>query len=73
MFTRTGPYFDFGEMTERRCVDLWLDMDYSRCQGVETHGLIANRAPAPIDFTDHIVTNCKRVPSRSVWVHVGRH
>ena len=35
--TDTGPYFDFGEMTDRRCVDLWLDMDYSRCQGPETH------------------------------------
>ena len=73
MFTRTGPYFDFGEMTERRCVDLWLDMDYSRCQGVETHSTMANRAPAPIGFTDHIVTNCKRVPSRSIRVHVWRH
>ena len=51
-------------MTDRRCVDLWLDMDYSRCQGAETHSTMANRAPAPIDFTDHIVTNCKRLPSR---------
>jgi hypothetical protein len=28
--TDTGKYFEYDKMTARRCVDLWLDMDYSR-------------------------------------------
>ena len=55
----TGPYFDFKEMTERDCVDTWLDMDYSRCASVEKHSLTSNRATAPVAFTASIVENFK--------------
>jgi hypothetical protein len=60
----TGFYFDFKEMTDRRCVDLWLDMDYSRCESEEKHSLTSNRAPAPISFTAAVVQNyaAKGVP-----------
>ena len=57
--TDTGGYFDYAEMTARGCVDLWLDMDYSRCSAVETHSTTRNRSPAPIDFTAEIVQNYK--------------
>lgn len=55
----TGGYFDFAELTAKGCVDLWLDMDYSRCSAVETHSSTRNRSPAPIDFTAEIVQNYK--------------
>ena len=55
----TGGYFDFAELTAKGCVDLWLDMDYSRCSAVETYSSTRNRSPAPIDFTAEIVQNYK--------------
>ena len=26
-----GNYFDYKELTDKECVDMWLDMDYCTC------------------------------------------
>jgi hypothetical protein len=48
--TDVGNYFDYKAMTDRGCIDIWLDMAYSWCVTEEYHSLTRNRANAPLPF-----------------------
>ena len=48
--TDVGAYFDYKAMTDRTCVDIWLDMAYAWCITTEAHSMTRNRAQVPLPF-----------------------
>jgi hypothetical protein len=48
----TGNYFDYKQMTDDDCVDLWLDMDYCRCTPTNRGGnaALSNTAGIVADY-----------------------
>ena len=55
-----GSYFDYAALTEKGCVDLWMDMAYCWCIDYEDHSTTRDRAPTPIDFIADIVSTYEK-------------